>query len=152
MGRMYDSTSAIPNFILKILPDDEITEEIDYLNSKERNVFNVVHTWVKNFVKYNGHHAEPVHVIFLGKGGTGKSHFVKVIHNTISKLLRYHSKNPEKLKVNLLGPTEISAVDICGTTIYTVFETKKKSAIPNVTPTILPDNEIIESINSLNSR
>ena len=67
MGRMYDSTSAIPNFILKILPDDEITEEIDYLNSKERNVFNVVHTWVKNYVNYDRLNVETIHIFLSGR-------------------------------------------------------------------------------------
>ena len=36
----------------------------------------------------------------------------------------YHCKNPEKLKVLLLGPTGISAVNIGGTTIHSGLETK----------------------------
>ena len=49
-----NKTSAIANFMCKILPDDNITEGISSLNSKQREVFNVVHTCAKDFVKYNG--------------------------------------------------------------------------------------------------
>ena len=102
----------------QILPDDEITEGTNSLNSKQREVFNVVHTWAENYVKYDGHDVEPVHIFLSGSGGTGESHLVKVIRNAISKTLHYHCKNREKPRVLSLGPTEISAVNIGGTTIH----------------------------------
>ena len=37
-----DKTSALSNFLPQILPDDEIAEGINSLNSKQREVFNVV--------------------------------------------------------------------------------------------------------------
>ena len=49
-----NKTSAISNFMLQVLPDDEIAKGKNSLNSKEREIFNVVHTWAKNFVKYDG--------------------------------------------------------------------------------------------------
>ena len=64
-----NKTSAIPNFMPKILPDDEITEGIDSLNLKQREVFNVVHTRVEDYVKYNEHDVEPVYIFFSGRGG-----------------------------------------------------------------------------------
>ena len=67
----------------QVLPDDEIAKDRNSLNSKQREVFNVVHTWAKNFVKYDGH--EPVQIILSGSGRTGKSHLVKVIYNAIRK-------------------------------------------------------------------
>ena len=70
----------------KILPGNDIAEGINSLNSKQREVFNVVHTWAKDYVKYNGHNVEPAHIFLSGSGGTGKSHLVKVIYNAISKL------------------------------------------------------------------
>ena len=39
-----NKTSAIPNFMPQVLPDDEIAKGINSLNSKQREVFNVVHT------------------------------------------------------------------------------------------------------------
>ena len=38
-----NKTSAFPNFIPQILRDDE-NAEINYINSKQREVFNPVHT------------------------------------------------------------------------------------------------------------
>ena len=55
-----NKTSAIRNFMSQILPDNEIAKGINSLNSKQREVFNVIHTWDKNYVKYNGHDVEPV--------------------------------------------------------------------------------------------
>ena len=45
----------------QILPDDEFAKVIYFSNSKQREVISVVHTWAKNFVKYDGHDVEPVH-------------------------------------------------------------------------------------------
>ena len=39
----------------KILLDDEIAESINSLNSKQKEVFNVVFTWSKDYLKYDGH-------------------------------------------------------------------------------------------------
>ena len=74
-----NQTSAISNFMLQVLPDDEIAKGINSLNSKQREVFNVVHTWAKNFVKCDGKDVEPVHIFLSGSGATGKSHLVKAI-------------------------------------------------------------------------
>ena len=113
---------AIANFTLKILPDSDIAEGINSLNSKQREVFNLDHTWTKDCVRYNEHNVEPVHIFLSGIGGTGKSHLVKAIYNAISKTLLYHSKDPEKPRVLMLGPTGISAVNIGRTTIILVLE------------------------------
>ena len=60
--------SAVPNFMSNILPDNEIVEGINSLNSKQREVFNAVHTWAKYYVKYDRRNAEPVHILLSGKG------------------------------------------------------------------------------------
>ena len=57
-----NKTSAIPNFMLQILPVDEIAKGINSLNSKQ----NTVRTWAKNYVKYGGHDVEPMHM-FLSR-------------------------------------------------------------------------------------
>ena len=44
-----------------ILPDDEIAKSINSLNSKQREIFPVVHTWAKIYVKYDGPDVEPLH-------------------------------------------------------------------------------------------
>ena len=61
-----NKTSAIPNFMPQVLPDDEIAKGINSLNSKQREVFNVVHTWATNFVKCDGQDVEPVNIFLSG--------------------------------------------------------------------------------------
>ena len=113
-----NKTSTIPNFMPQVLPDDGMAKGIYSLNSKQREDFNVVHTWAKDYEKYDGHHVESVHVFISGSGVTGKSHLVKVIYNTISKTLLYHCKDSEKPKTIFVGSTGISAVNIGGATIH----------------------------------
>ena len=60
-----NKTPAILNFMPQIFPDDEIVKGINSLNSKQRGVFNVFHTWAKDYVKYNGHDVEPVYIFLL---------------------------------------------------------------------------------------
>ena len=82
--------------IVKILTDDEIAEGTKSLNSKQRELFNVVHAWVKDYLKNDGPNVEPVHKFIFGNGATVYIHLVKVIHkcfiyaNMISNLLTYH--------------------------------------------------------------
>ena len=91
-------TSALPNFMPQILPDDEIAAGINSLNSKQREVFNVVHTWPKSYVKYDGHNGERIHIFLSGSGNKSESHLVRVIYKTISKTFFYHCKDPEKIE------------------------------------------------------
>ena len=56
----------------QILPGDEITEDINSLNSKKQEVFKVVHTWDKDYVKYDGHNVEPGHKILISREGRAK--------------------------------------------------------------------------------
>ena len=65
-----NKSSAISNFMPKILPDDEIAKGVNSLNSKQREVFNVIHTWVKDYVKYDGYNVKPVLTFLSGSGGT----------------------------------------------------------------------------------
>ena len=95
-----------------------------FLNSKQREVFNVVFTWPKDYLKYDGHDVEPVHMFLSSSGGTGKFHLVKVIYNAISRTLLDHCKDPEKPRFLLLERTGISAVIIVGTTIHSRFGVK----------------------------
>ena len=96
-----------------------MTEGIYSVNSEQREVFSAIHTWTKNYVKYDRHKAEPIHIFLSGSGGTDKSHLVRVTYNVISKTLLYYCKDPEKLRVLLLEPKRISAVNIGGTIIST---------------------------------
>ena len=47
---MEKGGSAILNFILRIMADDEILESINSLNPKQRGVLNIVHTTKCDFI------------------------------------------------------------------------------------------------------
>ena len=96
-----NKTSALPNLIPQILADNEIAEGKNSLNSKQREVYNVVHAWAKDYVKHDMHNVEPINIFLSGSGGTLKSHLVKVIYNAISKTLLYQCKDPKNPRVLL---------------------------------------------------
>ena len=48
-----NKTSAISNFMPQTLPDNEISERINSLNSRPREVFNAVDRWFKDNVKHD---------------------------------------------------------------------------------------------------
>lgn len=62
-------TSAVPNIMLKMSPNDANAEGISSLYSKQREVFNVVLTWDKDCVKYNGHNLEVMQIFISRSGG-----------------------------------------------------------------------------------
>ena len=78
-----NKTSGLPNFIAQILADNEIAAGINSLNSKQREYYNVVHAWAKDYVNDDRHNVEPIHIFLSGSGDIGKSHLVKVIYNAI---------------------------------------------------------------------
>ena len=45
----------------------------------------MVHILAKEYLKYDGHDAEPFYIVLSGSGGTGKHHLVEVLHNPKSK-------------------------------------------------------------------
>ena len=65
----------------------------------QRKVFNVVHKWAKDCVRYDGHDIQPVHVFVSCSKSKGKSYLVKAVNNIISKRLLYHCKDHEKTRV-----------------------------------------------------
>ena len=113
--------STIFNFMSKILSDGKIEEGINSLNLKLREVFSMVHIWVKDHAEHDGYVVQPVH-IFLS--GIGKSHLVKVINNVMLKTLLYHCKVPEKARALFLEPTVTSTVNVGGTTIHSGLSIK----------------------------
>ena len=58
----HSQTSVILNFMPKILLDYNIGVGIKSLNSKQAEVSSVIHTCAKDYVKYDKHDVEPVHI------------------------------------------------------------------------------------------
>ena len=105
-----------------VLTDKEINDKICSLNNKQKDIFDVVLSWASRFIKNmnckNPENVEPLHIFLTGQGGCGKSHLVKTIFHTLSKLLLRKGADPDKPRVLLLAPTGVAAVNIDGTTIH----------------------------------
>ena len=106
---------TIPSFMSRIMADDDISESINSPNFKQCDVFTAVHNKAKEYAKHNCVSTKPVHIFISESGHTGKSHLLNIIYNILLKSLILNSKAPEQLRVILLKPAVISAVNICGT-------------------------------------
>lgn len=78
----------------QILPGDEI---IIYCNSRQMELFNVIHAWDKYYLKYNEHNIDLVYIFLSGSENMGKSHLMEVIYNAILEALPYHCIDPKNL-------------------------------------------------------
>ena len=54
-----------------------------------------------------------------GVGGVGKSHLIKTIHMSLTKVLMCKGGNLEKPRILLPAPTGVASININGTTIHT---------------------------------
>ena len=119
--RLSDHVS-VSNFCLNTHSDEEIASNIRSLNTNQRYVFDIVHSWARDYIKAlsgkTNTTPDPFYIFLSGSGGTGKSHVIKTIYQAVTKTLLYHSSDLDKPRVLLLGPTGISAVNINGTTIH----------------------------------
>ena len=99
-----------------------INENIRSLNVKQRQVFDVLHKWARDYVKnLSSKHVKYIktfHIFLTGGAGVGKSHLIKTIFMTISKLLSFKGGDPEKPRILILAPTGVAAINIDGTTIH----------------------------------
>ena len=107
---------------ISILNDNEINAKIRSLNFKQRQIFDIIHGWAKDFMKNLSSKAPktilPFNLFLTGSGGCGKSHLIKTIYHSITKLLLFHGGNPDKIRVLVLAPTGVAAINIDGTTIH----------------------------------
>ena len=109
--------------------DSEFNSNVRKLNQKQRQLFDVVHSWAKNVLKsqsLNPHTFEktkPLHVFLTGNAGCGKSFLMKVIYQSLTKTLSHGDVVIEKPKVLLMAPTGVAATQVDGTTKHTALGT-----------------------------
>ena len=106
-----------------VFQDSLINESIRSLNVKQKQIFHVIHKWARNYVKnLSSKHVKYIkssHIFLTGGAGVGKSHRIKTIFISISKLLPFKGGDPEKPRILILAPTGVAAINIYGTTIHT---------------------------------
>ena len=65
--------------------------------------------------------AKPFHLFLSGSGGVGKSHLIKTVYQSVSKLLQYHGGSLEKSQFLILAPTGVASININGTITHSAF-------------------------------
>ena len=110
------NTNAFTNQ-LRVVPDDDvINKNIRSLNIQQREIFNFVHKWPRDFIKSLGC---KIHENFkLDGAGVVKSHLRKTIYMSLSKVLIYKGGELEKRRILLLAHTGVAAININDTTIH----------------------------------
>ena len=105
-----------------VFQDSLINENIRSLNVKQRQVFDIIPKWARDYMKnLSSKHAKYIksfHVFLTGGAGVGKSHLMKTIFMSISKLLSFKGGNPEKPRILILAPTGVAAINIDETIIH----------------------------------
>ena len=104
------------------MSDDDINALIGFLNVKQRQVFEIINKWAREYVKNLNckvpGEIQPLHLFLTGGAGSGKSHLIKTIYASLSKTLNFGVCKLDKPKVLLLAPTGVAAINISGTTIH----------------------------------
>ena len=64
---------------------------------------------------------KPFKLFLSGFGGVGKSHLIKTIYQSVSKVFQYHGGSPDKQRVLILAPNGVSSINVNGIAIHSAF-------------------------------
>lgn len=105
-----------------VMPYNDFCTHIQSLNPEQYNVLQVVLDWCMAYVQSSScthlPKPSPVHLFVTGGAGTGKSHLITAVYQTIQLMLQREGGNPDCPKVLLLAPTGTAAYNIEGVTIH----------------------------------
>ena len=94
---------------------------VNSINVKQRAVLNVVAIWAREKVKYSNSvtpkNIKPLSLFITGGACVGKSRLTETCYVFLVKTFNSYTGSPEKVKVLLLAPNGVSAINISGTTI-----------------------------------
>ena len=107
------------------ISDEALSEMIRSLNTKQREIFEVVNKWARDHLKSlnskNVSKPDPMHLFLTGSAGTGKSHLLNTMRHFLNKSLSYRGGEANKQRVLMLAPTGVAAVNIDGVTIHSAL-------------------------------
>ena len=111
------NNNLISNNMIPAIPNNIINENIRSLNMKQREVFNFIHKWSRDYIKSLRckviKKVKSFHIFIPDSAGIGKSHLIKAIFLSLYKALRYKGGDVDKPRLLLLA-----AINITGTTIH----------------------------------
>lgn len=92
---------------------------------EQYSALQVIRNWCTLYVQNEHSKNTPkptsIHLFVTGGAGTGRSHLIKLIYQTIKLQLRKEGDNPECRKGLLLAPTGTAAFNIDGMSIHAGF-------------------------------
>ena len=101
---------------------DEICKNIRSLNHKQREIFEIINKWARDYTKNlssdSPKYILPLHLFVTGGAGVGKSHLIKTLYQSLLKTLSYRCPDASKKQVMLIAPTGVAAVNIHGSTVH----------------------------------
>ena len=107
---------------LPAIPDNITNENIRALNMKQREVFNFIHKWSRDYIKSLRckviKKVKSFHIFITGGAEVGKSYLIKTMFLSLNKILRYKGSDADKPRILLHAPTGVAAININGTTIH----------------------------------
>ena len=102
-----------------------INENIQSFKKGQFQVFDVVHKWARDYIKYRSCKValqlKPFDIFVTCGAGVRKSHLLKTIQMNINKLLMRKGRGPDKPRILLLAPTGVVAINIDGTTTHSAL-------------------------------
>ena len=106
-----------------IWPHDKYNKHIQSLNSEQYQVFQIILSWCRSYMQPHNPNEKltSLHLFISGGAGTGKSHLIKALYQTIQITLRKEGETPDLPKVLLLAPTGPAAFNIQGMTIHSAL-------------------------------
>ena len=104
---MYDDSFSDFRILTNIYQDSIIYSNIRNLNQKQREVFDIVHKWAGDHIKYLSSSVKrevpPFYMLISSGVGVGKSYLIQTIHMTLNKLSLYRGRSPDKPRILLLA-------------------------------------------------
>ena len=102
-----------------------INKSISSLNMQQRELFNFVHKWSRDFIKSLcckiHQNVKPFLIFITGGARVGKSHLIKTTYMSLSKVLINKGGELEKPRILLLVPTGVAPININGANIHSGF-------------------------------
>ena len=101
-----------------LISDDSMREMIRSSNSQQGQIFGEVYDWCKSKCKYRisltKKEVNTLNVFLSGGAGVGKSYLINTIFQTVTTTFNLYSDTPKKVKVLIMAPTGVGAVNING--------------------------------------
>ena len=109
------------------ISDDVLRQIVRSLNKEQRYAYDAVLSWCRdrmaNLNPLKPSQVDPIHLFV--SGGGGKSHLIRAIYHTVTKIFKHAPANPELPSVLLTAPTVVAAININGTTIHSALAIPK---------------------------